>query len=383
MRTEQQEQDIREEQEMQDFESYDGDELTRARIDETEDFDGLEDLDDETDETNELTDLDGDGNVDEGAEAETMEAEPESVEDEAITAGADTTTISQAELQRLRSRVQRYDLWQEDIERAEQNVRRREAIVNGLKEELKQAKKLFDESVAILRATVREHPDEATLPFADYASPAGDTGATGNVDIDDDEDEDETAEIETSTSTTLADTADTAGQADISELGLTEKECEKFYAADIRTVADLESRMRSDEWWHRKIKGVGQAKVDRVTDLLFAYRRENPVPEDDSASASAADEGNVTPGDEEPATSGFDVELDSELDVEWKRALKLCHEIELACEQVPEAGEDFASSVLEKTTSIADWIEHQEHVTEDQLEALQNMREGLEAWMQD
>lgn len=63
-------------------------------------------------------------------------------------------------------------------------------------------------------------------------------------------------------------------------------------------------------------------------------------------------------------------------------ALDQCDRIADLCEQVPERGEDFASSVLEKVESIRDWIEENDHVTEKQLKSLENMEAGVLRWVE-
>ena len=68
-------------------------------------------------------------------------------------------------------------------------------------------------------------------------------------------------------------------------------------------------------------------------------------------------------------------------DDDWETRLEQCQEIQDLCEQVPERGEDFAASVMEKVQSIADWIEANESVTADQAEALDNMQAGVERWI--
>jgi hypothetical protein len=47
---------------------------------------------------------------------------------------------------------------------------------------------------------------------------------------------------------------------------------------------------------------------------------------------------------------------------------------------LPEAAEDFAASVEEKTNGILEWIEENDHVTDAQIKALDNMADGVERW---
>ena len=67
------------------------------------------------------------------------------------------------------------------------------------------------------------------------------------------------------------------------------------------------------------------------------------------------------------------------LDVD--EALALCSDILGDIDLVPEEGEDFASSVEEKVTSMREWIEDAQRVTEPMSDALQNMRRGLDNWL--
>lgn len=50
-------------------------------------------------------------------------------------------------------------------------------------------------------------------------------------------------------------------------------------------------------------------------------------------------------------------------------------------DEIPEAGEEFAESIMEKSQDIFDTIEEKDHVTEGQEEALLNMHEGLQKWV--
>ena len=67
-------------------------------------------------------------------------------------------------------------------------------------------------------------------------------------------------------------------------------------------------------------------------------------------------------------------------DCEWEDALNLVAEIESEADDVPERGEDFATSVVEKAKDIGSTIEENEHVTDAQQDALDNMMSGLQRW---
>ena len=65
----------------------------------------------------------------------------------------------------------------------------------------------------------------------------------------------------------------------------------------------------------------------------------------------------------------------------WKRWVKRATEASELCDDIPEAGEDFAVSVQEKLDKIAETIERTEYVTPDQQRAIENMEHGIDRWL--
>ena len=66
-----------------------------------------------------------------------------------------------------------------------------------------------------------------------------------------------------------------------------------------------------------------------------------------------------------------------------KYAFELIAEIGSFAEDMPERGEEFATSVLDKTRHIEANIERFGRVTDGQISALENMRDGLSRWFHD
>jgi hypothetical protein len=62
-------------------------------------------------------------------------------------------------------------------------------------------------------------------------------------------------------------------------------------------------------------------------------------------------------------------------------AISICEEIFDLIMDVPDAGIEFAEGVKDRTKGIQSWIEEHKHCTDKQLEALQNMKAGLERWV--
>lgn len=78
----------------------------------------------------------------------------------------------------------------------------------------------------------------------------------------------------------------------------------------------------------------------------------------------------------------FDLDgLSDERDVQLAR--ELIEEIDLLAEDVPERGEEFAISATGTAADIGRYIDEWNHVTKKQLEALENMLDGLRGWLRD
>lgn len=52
-----------------------------------------------------------------------------------------------------------------------------------------------------------------------------------------------------------------------------------------------------------------------------------------------------------------------------------------ACDEVPEAGQDYAMSVAERLESMMDWAEENDHVTEKMTNALEGWESGISKWL--
>lgn len=73
---------------------------------------------------------------------------------------------------------------------------------------------------------------------------------------------------------------DPADSAPVEDLDLGKRITEGMHAADLKTIGSLIKFIATDEWWHRKIKGVGESGVDKITDALNAWRENNEPLED-------------------------------------------------------------------------------------------------------
>ena len=62
-------------------------------------------------------------------------------------------------------------------------------------------------------------------------------------------------------------------------------------------------------------------------------------------------------------------------------AIVLCDEILELIEELPDDAEDFGMQVGERVDDIKEWIEDNERCTDPQATALENMKAGVERWI--
>lgn len=68
------------------------------------------------------------------------------------------------------------------------------------------------------------------------------------------------------------------------EFGITKKKCDIIRtAAGGDTIGHFESFMRSNEWWHRELKGMGEEWITKLQDAHLAFRQRNPMPTEEDA----------------------------------------------------------------------------------------------------
>lgn len=66
---------------------------------------------------------------------------------------------------------------------------------------------------------------------------------------------------------------------------------------------------------------------------------------------------------------------------DWEDFLDKANEVISDAEEVPERGEDFAHSVIEKVQAISETVEQHESVSAKQWKALENMHRGVQRWL--
>ena len=67
-------------------------------------------------------------------------------------------------------------------------------------------------------------------------------------------------------------------------------------------------------------------------------------------------------------------------DCDWENALEQANDLIERAGDLPERASDFAESVQETLEGIASWIAENEHVTDAQQTALDNIEGGIEKW---
>lgn len=196
----------------------------------------------------------------EATEAEATETEQvETPETEAVTETEDQRKAAE--------KARKMDELEDEIIRQNGRVRSAEAEHDEAKKEASECKKQFefeqiklgklvDELQAVKEGRRVDRPRELPFPEGDEKPVAEDTGGA-----------------------TLL--GDVSVEVDGKKTGFTPKQLENLEAKDIKTVANLEELIRTNEWWHRDIPGVGPAAVDKIVDIITTWRALHPVPAED------------------------------------------------------------------------------------------------------
>lgn len=235
----------------------------------------------------------------------------------------------------------------QNIAKIEVTIAFHEAEWKTLKDEAAEEKKAFDAGVFELRAAIRELTSgQKQLPFPEEAD-----HSTVDPNVDD---------------------------FPIEELGMTLKQNEKLKVAGIKTIGDLETRMRENQLWHWDVKGFGPTAVDRLTDKLLELRQRHPI--------ETADEPEEAPPPEDDQSS--ETEPEPEADVlpdekrNWNNSILYADKLITASLTLPDAAKGAGFDPLDTIVGIRrDILEH-ERVTDEQVSALKNIDAGIAGWNQ-
>lgn len=164
-----------------------------------------------------------------------------------------------------------------------------------------------------------------------------------------------------------------AARAKDEPIGLSDKQVETLIAADIKTIGDLEKRMREDEWWHKKLSGFGEKNVTRLVDTLLAFRQVYPVPAEPDQPASNGPAAGVKP-----------VELHPQPE-QWEQSAYHLRELIAECNalletDIPDDGKQFCRSVCQDAEDMLQGVTEAKAVTDDQRTAIENWTNGVAKW---
>lgn len=311
----------------------------------------------------------------------------------------DALAAARREIDELKSKLNQVTSHEQRVMVAEREVAEREATVNAVAAELKEAKKAFDDAVASLRAEIRRRDDQPTLPFPEEGggpSPGDELAAMPN------------SELEKALKNAANEFFSAFDETPLSQIGLTPSVCEKLAGFDprIETVGQLEKQMRTETGLRPGlIKGIGETAIDKIVDKLREFRAAHPaveapaVPlvagEHDAAQFAAGKiahaDGKLLRDNPNPAGShaakswdaGWQSKADETsepVDTDAETAIATCERIYELCSTICEDGKEFATGVRNTAHEIHDWIIAENHVTPDQAAALENMITELEAW---
>lgn len=67
---------------------------------------------------------------------------------------------------------------------------------------------------------------------------------------------------------------------------------------------------------------------------------------------------------------------------DWEEFIDECSEVMDLLEDLPSKADGYVSNVDEKVSGIQNWVEEAEHCTDNQKNAIANIRRGAERWME-
>lgn len=163
--------------------------------------------------------------------------------------------------------------WESDllarIRKQESRVSMAESEVDWRKESLKEAKASFEGEVSLLRKLICQRDEK--LPLFDGPKATG--SATPSVA---EEKNDNAAAEEESQAAEPSQTPDESWrEVEISSLDIADSLATKLYESSIETIGDLTDWQSSGKQL-TDIKGVGQAKADKIADAMEAFWKANP-----------------------------------------------------------------------------------------------------------
>jgi DNA uptake protein ComE-like DNA-binding protein len=134
------------------------------------------------------------------------------------------------------------------------------------------------------------------------------------------------------------------------------------------------------------IKGVGEAMAGEIENKILEWLSANRDAAVLADAAASSEEPTADPKPtkrKKPAPKVETLDTYDVDDADWEDAIEQCDRILSDCDDVPEAGDDFAYSVRENVEGIKATIEEKEYVTPDQQSALDNMESGVRRWLDD
>lgn len=147
-------------------------------------------------------------------------------------------------------------------------------------------------------------------------------------------------------------------------LGLTDKALDIVAGQGWDTIGKLEKAMRDDSRWFDHLKGFGEGKINSLINTLMAFRRVHPHPEEQSTEEAPA-----------PAANDWNQAV-ADLDYIVRKSGELI-------DKGPDEALEFAKSVGIEAVEMRKWIEENQTATDDQMTAIKNWTEGLNAWKTD
>lgn len=184
----------------------------------------------------------------------------------------DELTVAKKSLARISAASDHANILRGRLEEAEDDAREAKGREKSCREVLDKAEKELSRVIADVKSgqQVMEFDDDVSItclgPTSEYQVTAAEPSQDWMI-----------SELNAKAIKKLvgADAMEAAKEQD-DPIGLSESQLDKFEQVDVKTICGLEKFMREDAFWHQKIKGFGDAAIQRVISTLTAFRKVNP-----------------------------------------------------------------------------------------------------------
>lgn len=153
------------------------------------------------------------------------------------------------------------------------------------------------------------------------------------------------------------------------KIGLTDSVIEKLEGADIKTIGDLEKRIRGEDGkFLNQIPGVKNAAVDRISLTLLAYRSVYPVPAEPEMAPAAESSSNGKP------------HIETVPKPDWEQATDRLESMIKLAKEVSGENAERADWLANECSTLKALVTEQKSITESQSKLIDEFSAEIGKW---